>query len=231
MQEIAFSRAWRRCARRVPLFALAAAVATGAQGGPVPHRSALDGASTPTTRLHDATIPASTLSGGSRSTFAPAAVPRSGFDLADVPQGRLAEVRRLLGEFEARPDADGAIVVALPGDILFDFDSDALRADALQVLDRLVTLLDAFSAREVAVNGHTDSRGDDAYNAGLSLRRAERVHRHLAARMKTQGRVIGARGFGERRPVAPNAHADGSDDPLGRQRNRRVEIVMAAPAR
>jgi outer membrane protein OmpA-like peptidoglycan-associated protein len=230
MSMNARSRAWHRCAcHGCVLLALEFATAAGAQGGPEPRHPAVDEAS-PTTRLHDATIPTLRRSAGARSTFAPAAVPRSGFDLADVPNGRLAEARRLLDALEARPRRGGAISIDLPADILFDFDSDALRADARQVLDRVVTLLDAFPARVVAVNGHTDSRGDDDYNTGLSLRRAERVQRHLAARIEAEGRVVQAHGFGERQPLAPNAHPDGSDDPLGRQRNRRVEIVMRAPA-
>jgi len=184
--------------------------------------------SVPTTQWRDATTPTTLRGGSPQSTFAPTAVPRSEFSLADVPQARLAETRRLLGELNARPDSGGAIVVDLPGDVLFDFDKHDLRADALPVLDRIAVLLVDFPTRSVVVNGHTDSKGDDAYNDALSMRRAESVYRYLADRDKAKARTFKVHGFGERQPVAPNTHADGSDDPEGRQKNRRVEIVFRA---
>lgn len=171
-------------------------------------------------------IASTTTAGGPASTLAPAAVPKSEFALADVAPQRLDATRKMLSEFEARPDAQGAIVIDLPGDVLFDFDKYDLRADALPVLDRIVGLLAAFPARSVAVNGHTDSKGDDAYNDVLSRRRAETVHRYLHERDSAQARAFDVRGFGEKQPAAPNTHADGSDDPQGRQKNRRVEIVL-----
>ncbi|MBO9662497.1 OmpA family protein [Dokdonella sp.] len=171
-------------------------------------------------------IASTTATGGPASSLAPAAVPKSEFALADVPPERLDATRKMLGELQARPDAQGAIVVDLPGDVLFDFDKSDLRADALPVLDRIVGLLAAFPARGVAVNGHTDSKGDDAYNDGLSRRRAETVHRYLHERDGSPARAFDVRGFGEKQPVASNTHADGSDDPQGRQKNRRVEIVL-----
>lgn len=163
---------------------------------------------------------------GPASTFGSAATPKSEFALADVPRERLEATRRMLGELQARPGARGAIIVDLPGDVLFDFDKSDLRADALPVLDRVVALLAAFPARGVAVGGHTDSKGSDEYNDALSRRRAESVHRYLAERDGIAARAYDVRGFGEKRPVAPNQHADGSDDPAGRQKNRRVEIVL-----
>lgn len=180
----------------------------------------------PKTRLEPSATASQTSTAAPLSSFAPATAPRSEFALSDVPAGRLEATRRLLGEFKARPDAAGAIVVDLPGDVLFDFDKHDLRADALPVLDRLAELLAGFPARGVAVNGYTDSKGDDAYNDALSRRRAESVHRYLVERDGSKTRTYDVSGFGEHRPVAPNQRADGSDDPEGRQRNRRVEIVL-----
>lgn len=171
-------------------------------------------------------IASATATGGPASSLAPAAVPKSEFALADVPPERLDATRKMLGELQARADARGAIVVDLPGDVLFDFDKYDLRADALPVLDRIVGLLAAFPARSVAVNGHTDSKGEDAYNDVLSRRRAETVHHYLHERDASPARAFDVRGFGEKEPVAPNTRADGSDDPQGRQKNRRVEIVL-----
>jgi len=163
----------------------------------------------------------------SRLELVPA--PSSSFMLADVPPERLDATRHALGELHARPARDGAVIVDLPGDVLFDFDKSDLRADALPVLERIVRLLDAFPTRAIAIHGHTDSKGTDAYNDALSRRRADAVRAFLAQHDPAHGRRYDVQGFGEARPVAPNLRMDGSDDPEGRQRNRRVEIVLQAP--
>ncbi len=173
-------------------------------------------------------IASDTSNDGPDSAFASSATPASQFDLADVPPSKLAATRTLLDETGARRGADGAIVIDLPGDVLFDFDRHNLRPDALATLDKLVSLLGSFPKRSIAVEGHTDAKGSDDYNDALSLRRAEAVRQYLADHDASPQRRYDVRGFGERRPVAPNAHADGSDDPQGRQRNRRVEVVLRA---
>lgn len=117
--------------------------------------------------------------------------------------------------------SDGAIVVDLPADVLFDFDKATIRPDAEAALDKAAALLKGYPGATVVIRGHTDSKGDDAYNDGLSLRRA----RSVADRLQTAaGRPLGAEGFGEREPIAENVRSDGGDDPQGRQQNRRVEI-------
>ncbi|KQO08971.1 hypothetical protein ASF09_04515 [Sphingomonas sp. Leaf242] len=119
-------------------------------------------------------------------------------------------------------------MIDLPADILFDFDKAILRADAEQSLRKAAELLGSYPTAPVKVNGHTDGKGSDAYNDPLSLRRAQAVATWLK---KNSGRGSTVAGLGKRRPVADNANADGSDNPDGRQRNRRVEIVIqpAAP--
>lgn len=173
-------------------------------------------------------IASNTSTGGPASALAPAATPASEFDLADVPPAKLAATRTLLGETNARSGADGAIVIDLPGDVLFDFDKHDLRPDALATLEKLAALLGSFPRRAVAVEGHTDAKGSDGYNDALSRRRADAVQRYLADHDASPQRHYEVRGYGEKRPVAPNAHADGSDDPQGRQKNRRVEVVLRA---
>lgn len=121
-------------------------------------------------------------------------------------------------------------------DALFDFDKAELSAAAeasLAVLGPRIRELSGASAGatgkqppKVTIEGHTDAKGDEAYNHGLSERRAKAVRGWLAA----QGFVAAETpivGFGERQPVAPNSKPDGSDDPEGRARNRRVEVVVA----
>ena len=74
------------------------------------------------------------------------------------------------------------------------------------------------------IEGHTDGKGDDNYNEKLSERRAASVRNWLAFHgVRT---AMTTRGWGKSKPVAPNTKPDGSDDPEGRQKNRRVEITV-----
>lgn len=145
------------------------------------------------------------------------------FREAEVAPGRIEEARALLTELGAREQDDRSIRFDLPADILFDFDKATLRPDAAPALEKALRLVAAYPKAPLSVAGHTDAKGDDAYNDALSKRRAATVAGWIKAKT---GRDVGARGYGERAPVAPNAHPDGSDDPEGRQRNRRVEIIL-----
>jgi outer membrane protein OmpA-like peptidoglycan-associated protein len=112
-----------------------------------------------------------------------------------------------------------AVIILLPGAVLFDFDSAAIRPDAERTLTDVAAVLNAEGSRPAQVDGHTDSIGSDGYNLQLSRRRAEAVVSWLAAHGVTAARLT-ARGFGESKPVADNGTAE------GRQRNRRVEIIV-----
>jgi outer membrane protein OmpA-like peptidoglycan-associated protein len=115
-------------------------------------------------------------------------------------------------------------------DVLFDFDRAELRPEAGLVLKRLVAEVDArLPGRRISyrVEGHTDWIGSDAYNQRLSQRRAASVRQWPVTQGGIAGATVQTIGFGESRPAAPNAHPDGRDDPGGRQRNRRVEILVA----
>lgn len=114
---------------------------------------------------------------------------------------------------------------SLPDRVLFDYDRHELHADAGPILNDLAEVITYFVAARVQVNGHTDSRGLDDYNQRLSERRARSVVDHMLGAGVEPERLT-ARGFGEARPVAPNARPDGSDDPDGRAQKRRVEIVI-----
>ncbi len=158
-----------------------------------------------------------------RSTFekaGPDSTLSSVFVASEVAPERIETTRTLLTELKARR-SEGAIVVDLPADVLFDFDKATIRSDAEPALIKAAEVLKSYPEAKVSIGGHTDSKGDDAYNEALSQRRAKAVADRLAG---ATGRTLAAEGFGERRPVAPNAHPDGSDDPAGRQKNRRVEI-------
>jgi outer membrane protein OmpA-like peptidoglycan-associated protein len=101
----------------------------------------------------------------------------------------------------------------------FDFDKSNIRADARPVLDEAVRTLKEAGEIRVAVEGHTDSRGTDQYNQGLSIRRANAVADYLSARGIARSRLQ-VDGYGESRPVASND----TDD--GRAQNRRVELSV-----
>ena len=118
------------------------------------------------------------------------------------------------------------IKFSLLGDVLFDFDKAAIRPQADAVLRRIAALIKKdFRRGRMRVEGHTDSMGADAYNLKLSQRRATSVKAWFATKGGLPARRITARGFGEKRPVAPNTKG-GKDNPEGRQKNRRVEIIV-----
>lgn len=115
----------------------------------------------------------------------------------------------------------------LSGDILFDFDKSDIRPEAQVILSDLAARIARnFKRARVLVEGHTDAKGADAYNQNLSERRAASVKRWFARKGGIRAHSISTRGYGEQRPVAANQNSDGSDNPVGRQQNRRVEIVV-----
>jgi outer membrane protein OmpA-like peptidoglycan-associated protein len=109
-------------------------------------------------------------------------------------------------------------------DFLFDFDRAEVRPEASPALDEIAEHL-AKEPHSVMIEGHTDGKGADGYNQTLSERRAIAVRTSLTARGLPISE-LNIRGYGKSRPVAPNENIDGSDDPEGRQKNRRVEVVI-----
>lgn len=116
--------------------------------------------------------------------------------------------------------------IELSADVLFDFDKSDIRPEAAQALQRLATILREHAGRPVRIEGHTDSKGSDAYNKALSLSRASSVRDWLQEEEGVDLKKAKTVGFGESKPVAANENPDGSDSPEGRQKNRRVEIVI-----
>jgi outer membrane protein OmpA-like peptidoglycan-associated protein len=123
-------------------------------------------------------------------------------------------------------ETDTELRIELAADVLFDFDEARLRPKAEETLTQAATLVRERAAGTVRVEGHTDSKGDNAYNQRLSERRAQSVRQWFLDNGLGSAQFL-ARGYGESRPVAPNTKPNGDDDPEGRQKNRRVEIVMA----
>jgi outer membrane protein OmpA-like peptidoglycan-associated protein len=109
-------------------------------------------------------------------------------------------------------------------DVFFDFDAATLRSEAGSELDAISGRVGK-NANPIVIEGHTDAKGADDYNQKLSEERARAVKSYLLAHGTAADRVTVV-GWGERKPIAPNERPDGSDDPEGRQQNRRVEIVV-----
>lgn len=119
----------------------------------------------------------------------------------------------------------GTVTIDLAGDVLFEFDSAELTPQAAAVVAAAATVVRGTAKGPVTVTGHTDAKGSDAYNDDLSMRRAQAVAAALQA--STGGAIsFQAAGKGEHQPVAPNANPDGSDNPDGRARNRRVTLTF-----
>jgi outer membrane protein OmpA-like peptidoglycan-associated protein len=116
--------------------------------------------------------------------------------------------------------------IELPADILFDFDKSDIRPAAAEALNKAARILRERAKGTARIEGHTDSKGDPPYNQKLSERRAEAVRKWLAEREGLTTVKFATQGFGATRPKVPNTKPDGSDDPDGRQINRRVEIVF-----
>ncbi len=117
--------------------------------------------------------------------------------------------------------------IELAADVLFDFDKYDISPRAEGVLKQVAAVIQERAKGPVRIEGHTDAKGSDAYNETLSERRADSVRAWLVEREGLRNVQFTTAGFGAKRPVAPNTKPDGSDDPDGRQRNRRVEIIMA----
>ena len=116
--------------------------------------------------------------------------------------------------------SDRGIVITM-NEVLFDTDSATLRPGGMRLLGRLGALLRDHPDRVLAIEGFTDTAGDDALNKALSEERAEAVRQALVDAGVGSARIV-SRGYGEAFPIASN------DSPEGRVRNRRVEIVIGS---
>ena len=129
---------------------------------------------------------------------------------------------RLLRQFnlilETRDSARGLIVNL--GDVLFDLNKFTLRPEAREKLAKLSGIVLGNPGLVLTIEGHTDATGSDEYNQKLSEDRAGAVRDYLVEQ-KIAPESITSRGFGKTKPVSPN------DTPDGRQKNRRVEIVVS----
>jgi outer membrane protein OmpA-like peptidoglycan-associated protein len=110
-------------------------------------------------------------------------------------------------------------------DALFELDKATLEPDAERTLSVLGPQIAQRGPHPIVIEGHTDALGSDAHNQTLSEARATTVRNWLAAHRFVPASTP-IRGYGKKRPITPNTKPDGTDDPLGRQKNRRVEVII-----
>jgi len=130
--------------------------------------------------------------------------------------------RKLPSRVQSKPGRQPLMMV--PTDTLFGFDSAALTPAATPALEKAAEFIETRDRGQPVIVGHTDSVGDAQYNKRLSLRRAKAVQVWLAQHGVERAESFPLRGEGEEKPLAPNRRPDGSDNPEGRTKNRRVEI-------
>ena len=109
--------------------------------------------------------------------------------------------------------------------IYYDLDSANIRPDAAVELDKLVQILIDNPEIKIELSSHTDSIASVEYNLNLSQRRAQSAVNYIIQQGISPDRLE-AKGYGELRPIARNTNPDGTDNPQGRQRNRRTEFKI-----
>lgn len=117
---------------------------------------------------------------------------------------------------------ENGLLVQMKNDILFDTNSDGVKAEGETELGKVGDILAKYGDDRVKIEGHTDSQGDAKHNQALSERRANAVKTVLVARGVKESQII-VTGYGESKPVAENSTAD------GRAKNRRVELHIDVP--
>lgn len=144
----------------------------------------------------------------------------SGAAIGNYMDRQEAELRRKLAGTGVTVTRRGdEIILNMPGNVTFDFDSASLRSQFYEVLNAVALVLEEYDKTVLVVDGHTDSTGSRSYNMQLSRRRAESVGDYLIAQGVEPVRLA-TYGYGPEYPVADN------DTEAGREANRRVELTL-----
>lgn len=135
----------------------------------------------------------------------------------DVHEARLRQA--LAGTSVRMQRSQGRLRLIVPGTLSFETNSAEIVEEVKPILEDIAAVLAEFDKTLVSVHGHTDDRGDDAYNRKLSERRAVAVAMFLAGRGVAKERLVGI-GYGEEEPVIED------DSEEARTANRRIEILI-----
>ena len=109
--------------------------------------------------------------------------------------------------------------------VMFVYDQVKLVQESQSELNKIVSYMNEYKDAKLVINGHTDSRGEASYNYWLSSARANKIRNYLRKAGVSYSRME-THGYGESKPIADNQNSDGSDNPSGRQKNRRVEFIV-----
>ncbi|KAF0191626.1 MAG: outer membrane protein [Gammaproteobacteria bacterium] len=131
---------------------------------------------------------------------------------------RISQMEAELKVLNARKTERGMVITL--GDVLFDTSKAELKDGAVNNVQKLAEFFKTYPERTAVIEGYTDSTGDSVFNQTLSEMRARAV-RDVLISMGIDGNRVSTRGHGEENPVANNETA------VGRQLNRRVEIVLS----
>ncbi|MBA3016477.1 MAG: OmpA family protein [Proteobacteria bacterium] len=137
---------------------------------------------------------------------------------AAAAEARAKKLEAEVADLQAKKTERGLVLTL--GDVLFDTGKSDLKTGAYTTIEKLTTFLKEYPSRKIQIEGFTDSVGADEYNLGLSMHRAEAVRNALNGRGIELDRIL-YRGYGEMYPIASN------DSAVGRQLNRRVEIIIS----
>ncbi len=120
--------------------------------------------------------------------------------------------------------SDDLLLVHFQSDVLFDVDSAIVKPQAQDALDDAAQVFQEYKKTAIIVQGHTDSTGTEEHNQALSERRAQSVVAYLTGKGIDPNRMA-PQGYGEGQPIASNDSTD------GRQKNRRVDLLLKAKAK
>jgi OmpA-OmpF porin, OOP family len=120
------------------------------------------------------------------------------------------------------PPVEKAIVI---DNVFYDFNKSVLREESFPSLDKVIGMLNENPTMVIEISAHTDNIGKESYNQKLSEARAKSVVAYLVSKGISKDRLQ-AKGYGSTRPIAPNKNDDGTDNPEGRQINRRTEFKV-----
>lgn len=167
------------------------------------------------------------------------AVPPLAQARAQLPPGKVSTLQTRVVDLVFRVDDVGGKVqdldvketatevrIDLAADVLFDYDKSNVLPKAQQTLAQAAQVIREKAKGTVRIEGFTDAKGSNAYNQKLSDRRAGSVKSWFVNKENLGNVSFETQGFGAKNPIALNTKPDGSDDPVGRQKNRRVEIII-----
>ncbi|MGB8190807.1 MAG: OmpA family protein, partial [Chitinophagaceae bacterium] len=140
---------------------------------------------------------------------------------ADVEEEMLTNPALCLSPIPV-PPVETPIVI---DNVFYDFNKSNLRDESFPSLDKVIEMLNNNPSMVIEISAHTDNIGTEKYNQKLSEARAKSVVAYLVSKGIDKSRLQ-AKGYGSTQPIAANKNDDGSDNPEGRQKNRRTEFKI-----